>query len=83
MKSFNKIIYWYAVIALTVPNVALCFTEHLSTWAALANTVLPFAVYMALMSICRKPGKMVWWLFPIIFLRLSRSCCSISSARAS
>lgn len=67
MKSFNKIIYWYAVIALTVPNVALCFTEHLSTWAALANTVLPFGVYMALMSICRKPGKMVWWLFPIIF----------------
>ena len=67
MKSFNKIIYWYAVIALTVPNVALCFTEHLSTWAALANIVLPFGVYMALMSICRKPGKMVWWLFPIIF----------------
>lgn len=67
MKSFNKIIYWYAVIALTVPNVALCFTEHLCTWAALANTVLPFGVYMALMSICRKPGKMVWWLFPIIF----------------
>ena len=67
MKSFNKLIYWYAVIALTVPNVALCFTEHLSAWAALANIVLPFGVYMALMSICRKPGKMVWWLFPIIF----------------
>lgn len=67
MKSFNKFIYWYAVIALTVPNVALCFSEHLSTWAALANIVLPFAAYMALMSICRKPGKMVWWLFLIIF----------------
>lgn len=69
MKSFNfnKLIYWYAVLALTVPNVALCFTEHLGTWAALANIVLPLAAYMALMSICRKPGKMVWWLFPIIF----------------
>lgn len=66
-KSLNKLIYTYAVVALTVPNVALYFTEHLSTWAALANTVLPFGVYMALMSICRKPGKMVWWLFPIIF----------------
>lgn len=66
-KSLNKLIYTYAVVALTVPNVALCFTEHLSTWAALANIVLPFGVYMALMSICRKPGKMVWWLFPIIF----------------
>lgn len=67
MKSFNKFIYWYAVIALTVPNVALCFSEGLNVWAALANIVLPFAVYMALMSICRKPGKMVWWLFLIIF----------------
>lgn len=66
-KSLNKLIYTYAVVALTVPNVALYFTEGLNTWAALANTVLPFAVYMALMSICRKPGKMVWWLFPIIF----------------
>lgn len=66
-KSLNKLIYTYAVVALTVPNVALCFTEHLSTWAALANTVLPFGVYMALMGISRKPGKMVWWLFPIIF----------------
>ena len=67
MKSFNKFIYWYAVIALTVPNVALCFSEGLNVWASLANIVLPFAVYMALMSLCRKVGKMVWWLFLLIF----------------
>lgn len=66
-KSLNKLIYTYAVVALTVPNVALCFSEGLNAWASLANVVLPFGVYMALMSICRKPGKMVWWLFPIIF----------------
>lgn len=66
-KSLNKLIYTYAVVALTVPNVALCFSEGLNAWASLANILLPGAVYMALMSICRKPGKMVWWLFPIIF----------------
>ena len=41
MKSFNKIIYWYAVIALTVPNVALCFTEHLSTGQPLPTLCCP------------------------------------------
>ncbi len=56
-KSLNKLIYTYAVVALTVPNVALCFSEGLNAWASLANVVLPFGVYMALMSICRKPGK--------------------------
>ena len=67
IKSLNKLIYIYAVIALTVPNVALCFSEGLNVWASLANIVLPFAVYMALMSLCRKAGKMVWWLFLLIF----------------
>ena len=67
IKSLNKLIYIYAVIALTVPNVALCFSEGLNVWASLANIVLPFAVYMALMSLCRKVGKMVWWLFLLIF----------------
>ena len=66
-KSLNKLIYIYAVVALTVPNVALCFSEGLNVWASLANIVLPFAVYMALMSLCRKAGKMVWWLFLLIF----------------
>lgn len=67
MKSLNKLIYIYAVVALTVPNVALCFSEGLNVWASLANIVLPFAVHMALMSLCRKAGKMVWWLFLLIF----------------
>ena len=66
-KSLNKLIYIYAVVALTVPNVALCFSEGLNAWASLANILLPGAVYMALMSICRKAGKMVWWLFLLIF----------------
>lgn len=67
IKSLNKLIYIYAVVALTVPNVALCFSEGLNVWASLANIVLPFAVNMALMSLCRKAGKMVWWLFLLIF----------------
>lgn len=60
-------IYWYAVISLIIPNIALCFTESLPLWASLANILLPFGAYMALMTITRKTGKMVWWLFLFIF----------------
>ena len=67
MKHLNIFIFWYAVLALAVPNVALCFTESLSLKASLANILLPVSVYTALMCISRKPGKMVWWLFPLVF----------------
>lgn len=67
MKHLNIFIFWYAVLALAVPNVALCFTESLPLNASLANILLPVSVYTALMCISRKPGKMVWWLFPLVF----------------
>lgn len=67
MKSLNKFIYIYAVVALIIPNLALCFSESLKPWAALANILLPCAIYMVLMSLSRKAGKMVWWLFLLIF----------------
>lgn len=57
MKSLNKFIYIYAVVALIIPNLALCFSESLKPWAALANILLPCAIYMVLMSLSRKAGK--------------------------
>lgn len=71
MRKFTNhleiFIYWYAVISLMIPNIALCFTESLPLWASLANILLPLGAYMALMTITRKTGKMVWWLFLFIF----------------
>ena len=66
-KNFNNILYVYAVIALMLPNIALCFTEHLSLWASAANILLPLGIYALLMSLCKKTGKMVWWCFILIF----------------
>lgn len=66
MRS-EKILYWLTVAVLLVPNIALDITENMSLWACVANVVLPLGVYMLLMSLSRKPGKMVWWLFPFIF----------------
>lgn len=66
-KHFNNILYVYAVIALMLPNIALCFTERLSFWACCATLLLPLGIYALLMSLFKKTGKMVWWCFILIF----------------
>ena len=65
--SSGTFLYWYAVVALLLPNIALCFTERLSFWAGAANVLLPLALYMWFFSVARCPGKMVWWAFFFVF----------------
>ena len=65
--SSGAFLYGYAVVALLLPNIALCFTERLSFWACGGNVLLPLALYMWFFSIARCPGKMVWWAFIFIF----------------
>lgn len=65
--SSGAFLYGYAVVALLLPNIALCFTERLSFWAGCVNVLLPLALYMWLFSIAKCPGKMVWWAFVFIF----------------
>ena len=65
--SSGTFLYWYAVVSLLLPNIALCFTERLSFWAGAANVLLPLALYMWFFSVARYPGKMVWWAFLFAF----------------
>ena len=65
--SSGTFLYWYAVVALLLPNIALCFTERLSFWAGAANVLLPLALYMWFFSVARCLGKMVWWAFLFVF----------------
>ena len=65
--SSGTFLYWYAVVALLLPNIALCFTERLSFWAGAANVLLPLALYMWFFSVAKCPGKMVWWAFLFVF----------------
>ena len=65
--SSGTFLYWYAVVVLLLPNIALCFTERLSFWAGAANVLLPLALYMCFFSVARCPGKMVWWAFLFVF----------------
>ena len=66
-KLFNKLLFIYAIVALMLPNIALCITERLSLWAASANILLPLGIYTLLMSLAKRTGKMVWWCFILIF----------------
>lgn len=63
-----RIFHAYMVLAIILPNLLLCFTEHLSLGASLCNLLLPFGVYAYLFSLRRHPGLMAWVLFPFIFL---------------
>ena len=65
--SSGAFLYGYEVVALLLPNIALCFTERLSFWAGCVNVLLPLALYMWFFSIAKCPGKMVWWAFVFIF----------------
>ena len=65
--SSGAFLYGYAVVALLLPNIALCFTERLSFWAGGVNVLLPLALDMWFFSIARCPGKIVWWAFIFIF----------------
>ena len=62
-----RFLYFYAVLSLAVPNVALCFTERMPFMACLANVLLPLGVYGGLMALSRKTGCQVWRVFLLIF----------------
>lgn len=76
MKLFRKtyhfctsphVLFIAAVIALSLPNLSLAFTESVPLMTRITNVVLPVAVYWFLMTLSRKTGKMVWILFPLVF----------------
>ena len=62
-----RFLIFYTVLALVVPNIALCFTEHMPFLASLVNIFLPLSVYALLMSLSSKTGRQVWVLFPLVF----------------
>ena len=62
-----RFLFFYIVLSLAVPNVVLCFTEHMPVLACVANVVLPVSLYALLMTLSKKTGRQVWFLFLIVF----------------
>ena len=65
--SSGQFLYAYAVVALLLPNIALCYTECLTPWVCGVNVLLPLSLYMLFFSAAKRPGKMVWWAFIFVF----------------
>lgn len=65
--SSGQFLYAYAVVALLLPNIALCYTEGLTPWACGVNVLLPLSLYMLFFSAAKRPGKMIWWAFIFVF----------------
>ena len=65
--SSGQFLYAYAVVALLLPNIALCYTESLTAWACGVNVLLPLSLYMLFFSAAKRPGKMIWWAFIFVF----------------
>lgn len=69
---YNKVpsgqfLYVYSVVALLLPDIALCYTECLAPWACGVNVLLPLSLYMLFFSVAKRPGKMIWWAFIFVF----------------
>ena len=66
--SIQRHLYWFFVAVLMAVNVFLFFTEDISPLTRVPFLLLPLAFYMALMTLCRRPGTSAWILFPMFFL---------------
>ena len=62
-----RFLFFYMVLSLAVPNVALCFTENTPLMADVVGVLLPILVYVLVMSLDRCVGRMVWVLFLLVF----------------
>ena len=56
------------LFGLMVPNILLCFTEHLTLAGSLANILLPAGLYLMLIAGSRNVGRNVLLSFPFMFL---------------
>ncbi|MBQ4280406.1 MAG: lipid A phosphoethanolamine transferase [Rikenellaceae bacterium] len=63
-----RVLYIYFAVVLMVPNFFLFCTEPLSAWSRVVYLLLPLSVYMAALTIWRKPGISFWVLFLFLIL---------------
>ena len=57
----------WTLIICAVPNIALSITEDMTVWGRLTNSLLPIGVWWLLLSVSRKIGRTVLWMFPVMF----------------
>lgn len=77
MRYFTKLIHWISLqehlfflfaFLFVIPNGVLFFTEPLPVTIGLASLILPFAFWLGILLLARKPGIIVWCLLPKVIL---------------
>ncbi len=63
-----KVLFWAFLAMLVLPCWVMFFTESTGVLTRVVQIILPLSVYWMLMTLNRKPGKMFWWLFLLIFI---------------
>lgn len=67
LTTQNGLFYLF-IVALTLPNFILSFTETLPLIAKAVNIMLPLGIYWLLFTLSKKPGKMFFILSFFVFL---------------
>lgn len=77
MSYFRKLRNWFAsqehllflfALLFIVPNCVLFFTEPLPVTVGIASLIIPYAFWVGLLLLARKPGIVVWCLLPKLIL---------------
>lgn len=56
------------LLVMIVPNMVLIFTENFALSTIGASILIPAGFYVAFLMIANRPGTMILWAFPLIFL---------------
>ncbi len=60
-------LYWWTLAVVITPNILLSFTEPVSLWGKIANTLLPAGLWWLCLCISRKVGRTSLLMFPLMF----------------
>lgn len=66
--SSQEHLYFLFGLLFIIPNCVFLFTEPLPVSVGVASIIMPLAFWMAMLLLARKPGWVVWCLFPKIIL---------------
>lgn len=61
-----KVFLWVYPLLLIVPNIVLDITEYSSPLTKITNILLPFGVYLFILSLCRNVGRTSLFFIPIL-----------------
>lgn len=66
-KRLKALLFVWVVAACAIPNIWLSLTERMSAMQSITNIVLPCGIYLLLMSLSRKIGKVSLWMITLFF----------------